>query len=801
MGAGGEALHALHVDMHACSIDPFELGMLSPAVHPPPISSSLSSVFFFFSLFALIPRIITGFPVLDLIEPCFLPWRSPSKFLINETDSAFNLLLVFRSHHPLTSHLHKLISHDTHPHSTQTGAYYTGSTATHRLLTVSLSKHLDARVFAINYRLAPDTRFPGPIHDAVSAWFRLTEDLGVPPGNIILAGDSAGGGLCVAVMMYLRDQGYAMPGGAILMCPWVGEFWTLRFMEHIEFGNCVTNKKLTCDLYLLSDLTMSCASWDTNASLDVITFPTDPADHMNPIACYLGPEGMSKYITHPYASPLFGSFHGLPPMLIQSGDCEVLRDEVTLLAHKATLQGVDIVHEVYEDAVHVFQLYPFLEQGRKAFRSCRKFVLETLPALQARDKEREREKARMSRHASSADVTRSMEDGHLSMDVDAAQSTMATPIVRAPASPPLTPTRGSSTPLPPPTVNVSQSSPTSSSPSLSSSDDARFDDHVETALEREISGADGSVEPIVVDAYGGEEPRSRAASILSQVGHDDDDDGSGSDSGPATADEGEGANGTGDANQGYFANMPLPLPLPWRFTSSKSSSYIPTLKTFSPNSPSSSSTMPLSSSALKYSGPAPSESLSGSRTTPSSPTRSKSKSFMSSGAPSSPNASPPSSRTHALRNHRRTGSALGLTLTPVSRAPPVPEARRRSPTVSTFDLTSTRTSSSSSITASPTANVARPASSSHLSSSGSGPVPNYGRESMAGRARARTTSHPDMIKLMQEYAQRGPAQSTTTYAHTPVNASSGRRSRGTSMSTSAGGGVADHAPKAPASSR
>ena len=104
-------------------------------------------------------------------------------------------------------------------------------------------------------------------------------------------------------------------------------------------------------------------------------------------------------MTHPYASPLFGDFTGLPPLFVQAGDCEVLRDEVTLLAHKATLAGVDVVHEVYEDAVHVFQLYPFLEQSRKAFRACRRFVLETLPAIQAKNKEKERA---LSRHASAA---------------------------------------------------------------------------------------------------------------------------------------------------------------------------------------------------------------------------------------------------------------------------------------------------------------------------------------------------------------------------------------------------------------
>lgn len=71
---------------------------------------------------------------------------------------------------------------------------------------------------------------------------------------------------------------------------------------------------------------------------------------MDPVACYLG-SNMELYLTHPYASPLFGDFTGLPPLLIQAGESEVLRDEITLLAHKATLAGVQVMHELYEDAV------------------------------------------------------------------------------------------------------------------------------------------------------------------------------------------------------------------------------------------------------------------------------------------------------------------------------------------------------------------------------------------------------------------------------------------------------------------
>lgn len=76
---------------------------------------------------------------------------------------------------------------------------------------------------AIDYRLAPETCFPGPLHDVLSAYLRLTEDLHVPPENVVLAGDSAGGGLCLALLLYLRDNDYPLPGGAILFSPWVGE--------------------------------------------------------------------------------------------------------------------------------------------------------------------------------------------------------------------------------------------------------------------------------------------------------------------------------------------------------------------------------------------------------------------------------------------------------------------------------------------------------------------------------------------------------------------------------------------------
>ena len=99
---------------------------------------------------------------------------------------------------------------------------------------------------------------------------------------------------------------------------------------------------------------MSCDSWDRNAPYDVVPVPR-PGDHLNPIFCYLG-ENLERYITHPYASPLFGDFKGFPPMLIQAGEAEVLRDEISLLAYKASRSGVRVKYELYEDAVGFFSL-------------------------------------------------------------------------------------------------------------------------------------------------------------------------------------------------------------------------------------------------------------------------------------------------------------------------------------------------------------------------------------------------------------------------------------------------------------
>jgi acetyl esterase/lipase len=88
----------------------------------------------------------------------------------------------------------------------------------------------------LNYRLAPETRFPGPLHDAVLGYLRLVEDLHIPPQNVVVAGDSAGGGLALALLMYLRDNAYPLPAGAILMSPWVGT--SVRYTSALHVNDC-----------------------------------------------------------------------------------------------------------------------------------------------------------------------------------------------------------------------------------------------------------------------------------------------------------------------------------------------------------------------------------------------------------------------------------------------------------------------------------------------------------------------------------------------------------------------------------
>ncbi|MBO4909885.1 MAG: alpha/beta hydrolase [Lachnospiraceae bacterium] len=191
-------------------------------------------------------------------------------------------------------------------------------------------------VLCPDYRVAPENPYPAALEDAVASYkWLLTR--GYKAGNIVVAGDSAGGGLAMALCMYLRDNGLPMPGGIIAMSPW-------------------------------TDLTASGASYEENFDKDPLFGGT--RESLIYINAYPGDHDK----TDPYISPLFGSFKDFPPMLIQVGGNEMLLSDSEVVAAKARDEGVKVRLHVYEGMFHVFQMaYTAIPESKKAWIEVGKF--------------------------------------------------------------------------------------------------------------------------------------------------------------------------------------------------------------------------------------------------------------------------------------------------------------------------------------------------------------------------------------------------------------------------------------------
>ncbi|MBC8640355.1 alpha/beta hydrolase [Caballeronia sp. EK] len=228
----------------------------------------------------------------------------------------------------------------TNPRSTilylHGGGYYFCSPRSHRAITFGLATRSNASVFSLDYRLAPEDRFPAALDDSVAAYRRLLGD-GVPAQSIAIAGDSAGGGLALATLLALRDAGDPLPAAAVLFSPW-------------------------------TDLTCSGESMRTNDGRDPMyhasVFPRVAAQ-------YLG----SADARNPYASPVFGEFEGLSPLLIQVGDTELLLDDSTRIATKARAAGVHVELDIWRNVPHIFQIWaPFMPEARDALARAAAFI-------------------------------------------------------------------------------------------------------------------------------------------------------------------------------------------------------------------------------------------------------------------------------------------------------------------------------------------------------------------------------------------------------------------------------------------
>ena len=216
------------------------------------------------------------------------------------------------------------------------GGYYFCSPRTHRSLVFGLATRADAAVFSLDYRLAPEHRFPAALHDATAAYRRLIAD-GIAPESIVIAGDSAGGGLALATLVALRDAGDPMPAGGLLFSPW-------------------------------TDLAATGASIRTNDGLDPMF--SGPAIALAG-KVYLG----DTPATHPYASPVYADLHGLPPLFIMAGSTEVLLDDSRRVADNARAAGVDCELEVWKKMPHVWPIFaPFLPEGHRALERAATFV-------------------------------------------------------------------------------------------------------------------------------------------------------------------------------------------------------------------------------------------------------------------------------------------------------------------------------------------------------------------------------------------------------------------------------------------
>ncbi len=215
------------------------------------------------------------------------------------------------------------------------GGYIACSPRTHRSITMAYAR-AGLRVFAPDYRLAPEHPFPAAVEDAVAA-FRAVHAAATEP--VVTGGDSAGGGLALAMMLALRDGGDALPLRAALFSPW-------------------------------TDLAVTGATVDSNSRRDAM-FNAEMLRRAPP--SYLGDADPRD----PLASPVFADLRGLPPLLIHVGEREVLLDDSRRLAERARAAGVKVTISVWPAVPHVWQLAQALvPEARQSMRQAAAFLLE-----------------------------------------------------------------------------------------------------------------------------------------------------------------------------------------------------------------------------------------------------------------------------------------------------------------------------------------------------------------------------------------------------------------------------------------
>jgi epsilon-lactone hydrolase len=217
------------------------------------------------------------------------------------------------------------------------GGYTAGSAEAYRGLTARLSAASNRPAVSVDYRLAPEHPFPAALDDCVGAYRWLVREVGIIPRRIVLAGDSAGGNFMLAGMVKLRDEGEALPAAAV-------------------------------GLSAQFDMTLSGESVTARAPRDPMI---SPESIRACAAAYIGRADPRD----PLVSPLFADLTGLPPLLLQVGSEEMLRDDNLRIAASARTAGLDVTFEEWPDMIHVWHLFSDrLEDGRRALQRIGSFV-------------------------------------------------------------------------------------------------------------------------------------------------------------------------------------------------------------------------------------------------------------------------------------------------------------------------------------------------------------------------------------------------------------------------------------------
>lgn len=216
------------------------------------------------------------------------------------------------------------------------GGYQICSPYTHQSLVYQMVKDVAAHAVIVDYRMAPEFPYPTPVHDAVSGYRWLLE-AGHGPEDIIIGGDSAGGGLTLATMLSLKNEGLPLPKAAVVLSPWTDLEGT---------GDSLTNSAH-------KDVMISAAGLRLWAR-----------DYLQ-----------GAHPRNPLASPLYGDLTGLPPLMIEVGQNEVIRDDSVRLYEKARAQGVEVSLKVWPDMLHVFQAFHrFIPEAKESLADIGQFL-------------------------------------------------------------------------------------------------------------------------------------------------------------------------------------------------------------------------------------------------------------------------------------------------------------------------------------------------------------------------------------------------------------------------------------------